>query len=274
MLTPLRYPGSKADFVSTISKVIQHANLQGLPFYEPYAGSASVSLGLVESGIVSRATLLERDPLLYSFWYCVFNHTDDLICEFQDLPIDLRTWRRLRPLLQIGDVDRKRVVELGVAGLFFNRANYSGVLKAGPIGGMTQTSEYAIDCRTNKDDLISRILNIAAKADQFSVEFGDAVEFIKRHKRKTKAVFYIDPPYYEKGELLYRYFYRHSDHKKLAAALKGVGFSWLLSYDPHHVIEFLYSDFKVQKHRFRYSMHSPKKHDELLISNLDLPKRW
>lgn len=274
MLTPLRYPGSKTDFAETIHKVIQHADLTDRHFFEPYAGSAAVSLALVDSGTVRSATLVERDPLIYSFWYSLFNHPDDLICEFQALPINLETWHRLRPLLRIDEIDPKRVVELGVAGLFFNRANFSGVMNAGPIGGLGQKSEYKIDCRTNKDDLIGRMLAIASMADRFTVEFGDALEFIGRFKNRKNALFYVDPPYFEKGESLYRYFYRHADHKKLANMLKKSKFSWILSYDHHHVIEFLYSDFEVQKHLFRYSVHSPKKHDELLISNIDLPKRW
>lgn len=274
MLTPLRYPGSKTDFAATIYQIIERAGLAGKHFFEPYAGSAAIALALVDSGIVSSATLVERDPLIYSFWYSLFNHTDDLLYEFQALPITLETWHRLRPLLAIDQVDPKRVVELGVAGLFFNRANFSGVMSAGPIGGLGQKSEYKIDCRTNKDDLIARILAIAFLADRFTVEFGDAVELMNRYRNRKNALFYIDPPYFEKGESLYRYYYRHADHKKLANTLKGAKFSWILSYDHHHVIEFLYSDFEVQKHLFRYSVHSPKKHDELLISNIDLPKRW
>ena len=218
--------------------------------------------------------MLERDPLLYAFWHCVFNRSDDLIVEYQKLPITIKTWHELRPLLLVKEVKTSQLLQLGVAGLFFNRANFSGVLNGGPIGGLKQKSQYTIDCRTNKDDLICRILNIAAYADKFSVEFGDAIDLIERHSRKSRAIFYVDPPYFEKGELLYRYFYKHSDHKRLATTLKKAKFSWVLSYDPHHVIEFLYSNFAVQKHHFRYSLRSPKKHDELLISNVDLPKRW
>jgi DNA adenine methylase len=274
MLTPLRYPGSKADFVGTIHKIIQHAKLEDRHFFEPYAGSAAISLALVDAGTVRSATLVERDPLVFSFWYSLFNHTDDLICMFQELPINLETWHKLRPLLQVDKIDYAKVVNLGLAGLFFNRANFSGVMNAGPIGGQGQKSEYKIDCRTNKDDLIGRMLAIASLADRFTVEFGDAVEFMSRFKNRKNVLFYIDPPYFEKGESLYRYFYRHADHKKLAIVLKKSKFPWILSYDPHHVIEFLYSDFEVQKHLFRYSVRSPKKHDELLISNIELPKRW
>lgn len=274
MLSPLRYPGGKADFLPTIFKVFQYAGLEGLPFFEPYAGSAAIALSLVEAGIVKNATLLERDPLVYAFWKCVFEQTDDLLTQYQALPITLDTWHRLRPLLQVQEVTPQNLLPLGLAGLFFNRANFSGVMNGGPIGGMRQLSQYKIDCRTNKDDLICRILSIASLDSKFEVRFGDAIDLIKENRRKKNVAFYIDPPYFEKGELLYRHYYRHADHKKLAAALKDVNFHWILSYDPHHVIEHLYSDFAVQKHHFRYSVRSPKKHDELLISNVPLPARW
>ena len=39
------------------------------------------------------------------------------------------------------------LVDMGYAALFFNRTNFSGVIDAGPVGGMTQSSAYAIDYR-------------------------------------------------------------------------------------------------------------------------------
>jgi len=267
----LRYPGSKVDFVQTVDKILRGAKITGLPMYEPYAGSAAVSIGLVESGAVKRATIRERDPLLYAFWKCVFENPDDLLVRFQDLPITMDTWHAMRPWLKVEEVTKSNVVDLGLAGLFFNRANFSGILLGGPIGGMQQKSQYPIDCRTNKDDIISRILAIAAFADQLTVEFGDALDLIEEHRRKKNVFFYVDPPYFNKGELLYRHFYRHGDHKRLAAALKNAKFPWVLSYDVHHVIEFLYEDFTVRHHTFQYSARSPKTNDELLIANFELP---
>jgi len=271
MQSPLRYPGGKSNFVPTIDKIIRTSKLDNKPFYEPYAGSAAISLGLLAAGTIKTATILERDPLIYSFWKSVLDNSEVLIDRFRGLPITLETWQTFKPLLDIKEVNDSNVLDLGLAGLFFNRSNFSGILKAGPIGGHGQKSTYKIDCRTNKEDLILRIQSIAAMSSKINVVFGDAVELIKTNSRKQNVIFYIDPPYFNKGESLYRYFYKLSDHKRLAEALKKAKFPWILSYDSHHVIEFLYEDFFIRKHKFQYSAGVPKKDDELLISNFELP---
>lgn len=271
MQSPLRYPGGKSDFIPIVDKIIRLQYFQNLPFYEPYAGSAAISLGLLGAGTIKHATILEKDVLLYAFWKCVFERNDDLVNRFSELPITLETWHRLHPLLKIAEVNDDNLVDVGVAGLFFNRSNFSGILHGGPIGGKGQLSEYKIDCRTNKTDLISRIITLGNLSNRVTVEHGDALELISRHKLKRKVFFYIDPPYFEKGDKLYRHYYKLSDHKRLAELLKKVKFPWLLSYDPHHVIEFLYEDLYVRKHVFKYSVRQPKNNDELLISNFELP---
>ena len=272
MLSPLRYPGSKADLVPVVAQILNECGLSGRPFIEPYAGSASVSLALVEAGVVPSAVIGEQDPLLYSFWRAVFEHTDELLERFIDLPITLETWHSLRPLMKVKDPNTVAdQVELGLAGLFFNRANFSGILNGGPIGGMLQKSQYKIDCRTNKDEIICRILAISTLHNKINVHFGDAVELIHSRRKRTRDVLYVDPPYYVQGENLYRYFYRLKDHKRLADVLTTSKANWLVSYDDHHVIEFLYEKFTVKRHAFKSSARKPKSHNELLIANFELP---
>lgn len=272
MLSPLRYPGSKAGLIPVVAQILDECNLSGRPLIEPYAGSASVSLGLVEAGVIPSAVIGEQDPLLYSFWRAVFEHTDELLERYIDLPITIETWHRLKPLMQVKDPNAvSDQVELGLAGLFFNRANFSGILNGGPIGGMQQKSDYKIDCRTNKDEIISRVLAISTLHRQIKVHFGDAVELIHSRRNRTRDVLYVDPPYYVQGESLYRYFYRLKDHKRLAEALTATKANWLLSYDDHHVIEFLYEQFTIKRHAFKYSARKPKNRNELLIANFDLP---
>ncbi len=271
MMSPLRYPGGKSDFAPTVHDIITKCGYSGRPFIEPFAGSAAVSLFLLNSGIIPKATLVERDPLVFSFWQSLLKHTDELIERFIDLPITLDTWKSFRPLLTVDKPDSSNIVDLGLAGLFFNRANFSGILNAGPIGGMQQSSEYAIDCRTNKDEIIIKMLTIASLSKKISVEFGDAIDVLNRLKANKDVFFYIDPPYFVKGEALYRHHYRLGDHKALARSLSDSKAPWLLSYDAHHVIEFLYEDFHVQRVKFQYSVRSPKNHDELLISNFSIP---
>lgn len=267
MHSPLRYPGGKSDFFACAREIFENGGCRGLPVVEPYAGSAAVSLGLLDFGLTPHVTLVERDPLIYSFWHAALFRTDEFITRFQALPITLQTWQELQPLLALKEPDPARVVDMGLAGLFFNRANFSGILAAGPIGGKQQASRYKIDCRTNKDDIISRLLALAMHSDVVTVAFGDAVAWIKKYAKQNKVFFYLDPPYFKKGELLYRHSYGLLQHRQLADALRAVAFKWLLSYDDHPVIEFLYEETYVQRLSFRYSAYSPKNHAELLISN-------
>lgn len=271
MHSPLRYPGGKSDFFAIAKDVFELGGFGGRPVLEPYAGSAAVSLGLLDYGLTPHVTLLERDPLIYAFWKCVFKRTDELLVRFQDLPITLDTWHALQPLLSIDTPSPENEVELAIAGLFFNRANYSGILAAGPIGGKGQCSEYKISCRTNKDIITSRILALAMFAPAVDVEFGDAVTFLQSQIDRDDLFVYLDPPYFKKGELLYRHYYKLSQHKTLATTLAAAKFNWLLSYDDHHVIEFLYEDFYVRRQSFRYSARSVQRQDELLIANFELP---
>lgn len=272
MQSPLRYPGGKGRFVDVVKEILQESQHAGLPLFEPYAGSASVSLGLLQGGVVPHVTLNERDPLLYSFWKCVFTKTEDLVEAFLKLPITIGTWKSLRPLLGVTNPTNKDLVKLGTAALFFNRANFSGILHGGPIGGHEQQSDYPIACRTNKSETIARIAEIAELRNYVNVQFGDGLKLIVDHSRKQKVFFYVDPPYYTKGKKLYRHHFKLSDHKNLARALTASKFPWLLSYDRHEIIEFLYEDFDVRHYGFRYSARSSKRDDELVIANFELPE--
>jgi len=270
MHSPLRYPGGKSDFLSVARNIFEQGGFSGMPVVEPYSGSAAVSLGLLDLGLTPKVTLLERDPLLYAFWKCVFECPEELIVKFQDTEITLDNWNGFQAFLKLDAPDDQYLLDMALAALFLNRANFSGILNAGPIGGKSQTSEYKIDCRTNKDDIICRILALAMHSGKVEVLFGDAVELLGKLSKRKDLFIYLDPPYYNKGELLYRYYYKLKHHKALAQVLSAAKFKWLLSYDVHHVIEFLYEDFHVSKQTLRYSARSPKQHQELLISNFEL----
>jgi DNA adenine methylase len=272
MVNPLRYPGSKADFLRTFHGILTGSKYDGLPLVEPYAGSAAISLGLLELGAIPKATLIERDPLLFAFWTCVFEKPKRLVDRFLDLPISLDTWAKLQRLLTVEAPTARNMLDLAVAALFFNRTNFSGILHGGPIGGMSQSSKYKIDCRTNKSDIVARICQISEFDSLVTVKFGDGLAWIKKDSNRDNIFYYIDPPYFVMGDRLYRYYFSHKDHKALAAALGGVRFPWILSYDTHYVIEFLYQDWNLRRHSFLYSAKSSKHHSELVIANFDLPE--
>ncbi|MEI7867358.1 MAG: DNA adenine methylase [Candidatus Methylumidiphilus sp.] len=273
IISPLRYPGSKATFLKVVLEFIEVHGLKGREIVEPYAGSGIVSLSLVANNLVSHATLVERDPLLYSFWKAVFEHTDILLSSIEDININMDTWYELRVLLKHKIPENELIPDLALACLFFNRTNFSGVLHSGPIGGKDQSSDYKLDCRFNKKDIISRIRQISSLRDGVSVKFGDALEFLQKAniQNHEKRFFYVDPPYFKQGRKLYRYYYKVIDHKRLYDILSVATFPWLLSYDKHEFIELLYDGFPQVHQSFRYMSRTPKNENELVVTNMVIP---
>lgn len=71
-MNPLRYPGAKSKLFKYIKTLIAKNELNGCTFYEPFAGSATLSWQLLDEGLISQAVINEKDPLLYHFWKSVF----------------------------------------------------------------------------------------------------------------------------------------------------------------------------------------------------------
>lgn len=159
-MNPLRYPGAKSKLFKYIKTLIAKNELNGCTFYEPFAGSATLSWQLLDEGLISQAVINEKDPLLYHFWKSVFFHTDELVNMIKKTDINIDTWDECVRYKEDAYLSDKETYQIGFAGLFLNRTNFSGILKAGPIGGKAQTSKYKLDCRFNKERIIQSILDI------------------------------------------------------------------------------------------------------------------
>lgn len=274
--SPLRYPGGKALLSPYISGVVEENFLSGCTIYEPYAGGAAVSLELIRLGFVSEAVLVEKDPLIYSFWHCVFNETAELCKAINSCEITIEKWGDFQPLRDINDINQTNfsILEMGLAGIFFNRTNFSGILAAGPIGGKSQNSKYKIDCRFNKVRIIETINYLSTFKDRVEVHCEDAITFLKENTERISTGFsfvYIDPPYYTQGKKLYRHSYSDDDHKDLASYIRRQAYPWVISYDDHPRIRELYCDNQVQPIYLDYKVKSNRTAQELLISNLVIP---
>ena len=91
-----------------------------------------------------------------------------------------------------------------------------------------------MDARFNREDLIRRITKIANCAARIEVTCADAVEFLREKCSDfgEKDLIYVDPPYFEKGRLLYYDAYGPDDHAAVAELLLGLkGPRWVVSYD-------------------------------------------
>ncbi|WP_449240551.1 DNA adenine methylase [Desulfoscipio gibsoniae] len=278
-INPLRYPGAKRQLIPYVAKLLECNNLVGCKFYEPYAGSAVVGLDLLNREIVKKLVLVEKDLLIYSFWKCVFCYPDKLCARIENTPISIDTWRALSPFRKVDLLCNMEILDLGFAGLFFNRTNFSGIIKANPIGGIQQSSAYKIDCRFNKPVLIDLIQKISQARDHIEVYWDDALNFMNNNKKKfirETSFVYFDPPYYSKGKQMYRHYYTDSDHKSLAGFVKkNKHFNWLISYDDAPFICGLYGGLGAQYRPFHLDYSAARetrsRGKELLISNLPLP---
>lgn len=274
--SPLRYPGGKALLAAYVSGVIEENFLVGSTFYEPYAGGASISLELLRLGFIADAVLVERDPLIYAFWWCVIHEADALCSMIESCSVTIETWWELQSTRFVDDPNfcEFNILQLGFAGLFFNRTNFSGILGAGPIGGKEQNSDYKINCRFNREKIIRQIKAVATFSDRLNVNFGDAINFLQKNTEQISNGFsfvYIDPPYYLQGKKLYRHSYSDGEHVVLAEFIRKQGYPWVLSYDDHPRIRELYSDNEIQPIYLDYKVKSNRTAQELVISNLVIP---
>lgn len=242
LYTPLRYPGGKARFAPLIGSVMTENTLAGGHYLEPYAGGAGVALELLFHGLASHIHINDFDPAVYDFWVSITSHPEDVLRLLADTPVTMDQWLYWRSVLrgevQVGQVER------GFATLFMNRTNRSGVLKGGVIGGLAQAGTYKLDARLKKDVLSKRIEKIALHACSISVYNEDALTLLERCASflPKKSLIYLDPPYYVKGQGLYRNFYTHTDHTAIANLMQSSRFSrhWVISYDNVSQIQQMY----------------------------------
>ncbi|MFD1541546.1 DNA adenine methylase [Nonomuraea guangzhouensis] len=241
--SPLRYPGGKRQLVPFFVDLLKLNGKSPLDlFIEPFAGGAAVSLHLLAAGLVERVVLADLDPLVYAFWHQACFRTEQLVADIAAADVTLAEWHKLRA------APGKTLREKAYACLFLNRTSYSGILqgRAGPIGGQKQQSKYKIDCRFYKDEIIHRLRQLgelAADGRIAAVRRTDVratVRWVEETYSQTQRLYYFDPPFWEKGERLYRKAFGHADHKRLAKLLIGLQAPWALSYDYHEEIVDLY----------------------------------
>jgi DNA adenine methylase len=276
IISPLRYPGSKQALVDYVIRFLDANDFRGREWVEPCAGGASVALSLLSRGAVCRATIVEKDPLVYAFWKCLKTQPALLCHLVHGLNITLETWNQFQKYRSADALKKYPLIELALAGLFFNRANYSGIIGANPIGGMSQSSDYKIDCRFTKSTVIDRMIAASLVMDKMTVVRGDVVSYLRRNSERLiqdNSVVYVDPPYVLQGKKLYRHHFKTRDHMRLAEFLNAAPFPWLVSYDNVPFVVELFRGQKVRPIWLKYTVRRARRADELLITNQDhLPR--
>jgi len=263
--TPLRYPGGKGKFAPVIKSIFNFNRLEGGHYLEPYAGGAGVALDLLYSGVVSDIHINDIDIAIYSFWKSVTEHTDEFLQLLYDTPVTIDEWYKQKIVLN--DLASQDTLSYGFAAFFLNRTNRSGILKGGVIGGKKQDGSYTLDARFNKMNLAKRIEKVGINASKIHVYNEDALSLINRvdNLLPQNSLIYLDPPYYVKGQGLYRNYYLHEDHVKIKEALDNIKSKWIVSYDNCDEIRSIYSNCSMIDYDLNYSAYHKIKAKEVMF---------
>lgn len=264
--SPLRYPGGKAALANLFGELIARLGIESARYIEPYAGGAGAGIALLKQDVVQELVINDIDPAVYSFWLAVTRQPQEFAAKISDTPLNVEEWRRQKQIYR--EADESDPLALGFAFFYLNRTNRSGILNAGPIGGVRQDGNYKIDARFNRDQLAERVAAIGTLAPRITVLTRDGMSIVRHYIGDASAFIYIDPPYVEMGGSLYLNAFTHRDHSELARVLdQQPEGNWVVTYDPSDLIRQLYRQHDVREYRLSYSAHRTGKAHELFIAS-------
>lgn len=258
ILSPFRYPGAKNKLLPIIMKELAPYIEKTKMYTEPFVGGGSVALEVAEQYPNKEIFLNDKDPLISAFWFCVID--GQLHCELNDR---IKSRHPNLPLFyELTNSNPTDPVSQAYKAIMLNRLSFSGIIGAGPIGGKDQSSKYKIDCRFNANDLVEKINHchtiLKNRAQVFNTQ---AILML------NGGAMYLDPPYWDRGDLLYPTKMTEAEHYYLSRNLQDYDY-WILSYDNNDHIKNLYKDNVIQNVDTLYSVSnkkSPYKKAELLI---------
>lgn len=257
-----RYPGGKSKLKSQIiSKIKEQAQVEKLEYREPFFGGGSIGLELINDTHPKSIWINDYDTALAYLWVTLIARPDLLIDRVMKFVPSVDKFHQFKDELQ--NVPKNLESEIKIANYGFKKLaihqiSYSGLgTKSGsPLGGQKQLSKYKVGCRwspiyiAKKITVLSKLL-VDSKCTNYDFE-----NVIK--DKKKKAIIYLDPPYFVKGNDLYQYGFTEDDHIRLSEALRGTKHNWVLSYDDCDAIRDLYGWAKIDVLDVNYSITALK----------------
>jgi len=262
--SPLRYPGGKGRLTQVLCDLIEANGLTGGTYIEPYAGGAAVAIALLNLEYASKIHINDINRSVHAFWRAVLDQPEALCRRITGAQLSLDEWRRQRSIQAEANPDP---IDLAFSTFYLNRANRSGILFGGVIGGQAQDSEWTLAARFNKTDLAGRIARIAELRSRITLTNLDAIELLRTvaPRLPRRSLIYLDPPYYVKGKGLYEDHYRHADHERVAVEVSKLNRPWIASYDNAPEIRAMYSAYRFRTFGLRYSAQSRYEGGEVMF---------
>jgi len=271
--SPLRYPGGKAKLAPFMKVMIDSLELKDGTYIEPFAGGAGIALDLLLNDYVSHIVINDYDKAISSFWKAVLIENERFIEYIHNVPLNISEWQRQKSILS---QSKRYCFELGFAAFYLNRTNRSGIINGGPIGGKSQSGDWKMDARFNREDLAERVSKIGKRRSDISVYNKDVNSLITKYLYKygNKTLIYFDPPYFAKGKQLYMNYFTLPDHKRIEKLIRDkVKCNWIITYDNAPDILKIYNNYNVKQYDLNYSVSQKRLASELIIfpSNVNCP---
>lgn len=264
--SPLRYPGGKSSLAGLLSDIRRTNELGALAVAEPFAGGAGAALSLLYTEDTSEIYINDADSAIHDFWWTLVNRPEPFMRLLKSKRVSMAEWRRQRDTYRATSGVSK--LRRGFSAFYLNRCNRSGIImNGGPIGGIKQLGKWKIDARFNKVDLLMRCQRVAEYSSRITVSGLDGIEFI-RSTNSDATMYFIDPPYFEKGPSLYLNSIDPNYHLDLANELRGIrDKAWVLTYDDCADIRDMYSGWaNIRPFSLSYTASKKRRGKEVLIT--------
>lgn len=268
IFSPLRYPGGKSKLYPYIQPIIA----RNLPkttkrtYVEPFAGGAGLALKLLYKGDVDELILNDFDQNIYLFWQTCLENADDLCKRIMVCDLTIEEWDRQHDIYL--HPNQYSNLDVAFSTFYLNRCNISGIIRGGPIGGRKQSGTYGLDARFNRSDLVKKIQRVRDNSHRIHFYNYDAIDFffqiLPNHSIESTFL-NIDPPYVNKGPVLYKNSFTEEDHRTLSNYIMQLQHKWVVTYDDCPLIRDLYSNYYKTIITLNYSAGHAKKGSELMI---------
>lgn len=256
-VSPLRYPGGKSKMIDYIYHRLQKNNLH--TFVEVFAGGASLGLSLLDAGYIRRLILNDTDPMVFAFWQTVLTDPAPIIERINGALPTHEDFLAAKEVFANCRNRRYSLSKLAWAFFVLNRTCFSGILMAGPMGGLEGAQKQLL-ARWNPAMLVKRIERVHELGPAIELFNVDCCEFIEQTAYwSDHTTLFVDPPYVKKGKALYPNAFDARDHERLAELLNDlyIGFGGpdiIITYDDCHFIRDLYPCANIEEISRNYSI--------------------